>query len=96
MSFCRFARPGVGPFVQTVASATWFAAIDGFFDGELDLDHGGVAELLVELRELLLRVAPNRVADLEIPALDLKSQRVLLSGGDHWMSLYTRAPHVRR
>ena len=31
-----------GPFVQIVASATWFSAIDGvLLDGQLELDRAG-------------------------------------------------------
>src|SRR6185312_15184425 len=40
-------------------------------DGELELDPR-ILQLPFELRELLLRVTPDRIADLEVPALHLK------------------------
>src|SRR5262249_23680072 len=43
-------------------------------DGQLELD-ARVRELPLELRELRLGIAPDRVADLEVPALDLELHR---------------------
>ena len=53
----------VGPFVQTVASAIWFAAIEGFFSTASSSSISRrVVQLLVELLELLLGVAADGVA----------------------------------
>jgi hypothetical protein len=42
--------------------------------GQLELDTR-VRQLSLQLRELRLRIAPDRVADLEVPALDLELHR---------------------
>ena len=68
-----FAR-STGPFVQIVASATWFVSDRRVvLDGELQLDPGRVRELTLELAELLLRIGPDRVADLDVLAFDLQA-----------------------
>ena len=67
----------VGPFVQIVASATWSLEIDGLLSSASSSSTWvGIGELLLELGELLLRVPPNRLADLDVSALDLESHRV--------------------
>ena len=43
---------------------------------QLELDLRGIRKLLLELAELLLCVSPNRLADLDVSALDLESHRV--------------------
>ena len=72
-----------GPFVQIVASATWFAAIEGL-RSTVSSSSTCVSSCScrIELAELLLGVAPDRVADLEVLALDLKThQRSLRRAG---------------
>ena len=67
----------VGPFVQIVASATWSLEIDGLLSSASSSSTCvGIGELLLELGELLLGVPPNRLADLDVSALDLESHRV--------------------
>jgi hypothetical protein len=45
-------------------------------DRQLQLDLSRIGELPLELAELLLGVPPDRIADLDVTALDLKSHRV--------------------
>ena len=73
----------VGPFVQIVASATMVVRDRRILlDRELELDHGRIGELALELPELLLRIGPNRVADLDVLAFDLQgASRFPLSQG---------------
>src|SRR5581483_1605680 len=49
------------------------------FHCELDLDARGCMHVPLELRELALRVGPDRVAHLEVLALDVKLHSCLLS-----------------
>src|SRR3712207_4258788 len=46
-------------------------------DGELELHPRGVRQLALELAELLLRVLPDRVRDLDVLALHLESHQDL-------------------
>ncbi len=63
-----------GPFVQIVASATWLAAIDGFFStASSSSTCVSSCSCGSSFASLSLRVRPDRVADLEILALDLKT-----------------------
>ena len=70
-----------GPFVQIVASAIWFAEIDGLRStASSSSTWVSSCELPIELLELLLRVALDRVADLEVLALDRKTHHAPLFG----------------
>ena len=62
-----------GPFVQTVASATWLSEIDGFFStASSSSTRVGSLTMPLELAQLLLGVLADLLADLEVPALHLE------------------------
>ena len=67
-----------GPFVQIVASATLFSAMDGFFSSASWSFDPRIVELPFQLPELLLRVAADGFAHLDVPAFDLELHRALL------------------
>ena len=69
----------MGPFVHTVASATWFSEMDGFFSTwSSSSSLASVVQVLVELAELLCRVVLQGIRDVKVLTLHLKSHESLL------------------
>ena len=69
-----------GPFVQIVASATWLAAIDGFFSTASSSSTCVARAAVDRASPASAPRSPDRVADLEVLALHLKTHRRSFSG----------------